>query len=110
MRGVVLLTTGEECQGCRLTRRCMDAAGIPYRDIDLTDPANARFFRAGKAGHAWFDLEGYVAARLHAAGVGTVAMLGEDTYSQPDRFYSFRRATHRGEPDYGREISLIALR
>ncbi len=74
-----------------------------------TDPANARFFRAGKAGHAWFDLEGYVAARLQAAGVGTVAMLGEDTYSQPDRFYSFRRATHRGEPDYGREISLIAL-
>ena len=37
-------------------------------------------------------------------------MLGEDTYSQPDRFFSFRRATHNGEPGYGREIALIGLR
>lgn len=73
------------------------------------DAANTRFFRAGRAGHSWFDLEGYVAERLRAAGVGTVAMLGEDTYSQPDRFFSFRRATHHGEPGYGREISLIGL-
>lgn len=74
------------------------------------EPANARFFRAGRADHSWFDLEGYVALRLRAAGVGTVAMLGEDTYSQPDRFFSFRRATHHGEPGYGREISLIGLK
>jgi hypothetical protein len=74
-----------------------------------TDAANTRFFRAGRAGHSWFDLEGYVAERLRAAGVGTVAMLGQDTYSQPDRFFSFRRATHHGEPGYGREISLIGL-
>jgi YfiH family protein len=73
------------------------------------DPANTRFFRAGRAGHTWFDLEGYVAERLRAAGVGTIAMLGEDTYAQPDRFFSFRRATHRGEPGYGREISLIGI-
>lgn len=73
------------------------------------NPANATHFRAGRAGHAWFDLEGYVAARLHAAGVATVAMLGEDTYAQADRFFSFRRATHLGEPGYGREISLIGL-
>jgi len=75
-----------------------------------THPTNARFFRAGRAGHSWFDLEGYVAERLRAAGVGTVAMLGEDTYAQADRFFSFRRATHRGEPGYGREIALIGLR
>jgi polyphenol oxidase len=74
------------------------------------DAANVRFFRAGRAGHAWFDLEGYVAARLRAAGVGTVGMLGEDTYSQPERFYSYRRATHQGEPGYGREIALIGLK
>ncbi len=74
------------------------------------DAENQRFFRAGKPGHALFDLEGYVAGRLHAAGVGTVAMLGEDTYAQEERFYSFRRATHRGEASYGREISLIGLR
>lgn len=71
---------------------------------------NTRFFRAGRAGHSWFDLEGYVAARLAGFGVGTVAMLGEDTYSQPERFYSFRRSTHAGEAGYGRLIALIGLR
>lgn len=74
------------------------------------DAANERFFRAGREGHAWFDLEGYVASRLRDAGLGTVAMLGEDTYSQGDRFFSFRRATHAGDPGYGRQISLIGLR
>lgn len=73
------------------------------------DPANTRFFTPGRAHHHQFDLEAYVAHRLTAAGLLTVEPLGEDTYSQPDRFYSFRRATHAGEPDYGRQISLIAL-
>lgn len=77
--------------------------------FEAADPANTRFFRAGRAGHALFDLEGYVAARLAAAGLGQVAMLGEDTYAQEDRFFSFRRATHAGEPGYGRQISLIGL-
>lgn len=70
---------------------------------------NERFFRAGREGHAWFDLEGYVASRLHNAGTGKVGMLGEDTYTQESRFYSFRRATHRNEASYGRQISLIGL-
>jgi polyphenol oxidase len=73
------------------------------------DRETDRFFTDGKPGHAWFDLEAYVAHRLAAAGIGRVEALGEDTYSQPDRFYSYRRATHRVEPDYGRQISLIAL-
>jgi YfiH family protein len=73
------------------------------------DPANERFFTPGRAGHHQFDLEAYVVHRLAAAGVTRIEALGEDTYAQPDRFYSFRRATHRGEPDYGRQISLIAL-
>jgi YfiH family protein len=73
------------------------------------DRETDRFFADGKPGHAWFDLEAYVAHRLAAAGIGRVETLGEDTYSQPDRFYSYRRATHRVEPDYGRQISLIAL-
>lgn len=70
---------------------------------------NERFFRAGREGHAWFDLEGYVASRLRDAGLSKVGMMGEDTYAQEERFYSFRRATHRKEPGYGRQISLIAL-
>ncbi|MEA1013948.1 peptidoglycan editing factor PgeF [Sphingosinicella sp. LY1275] len=73
------------------------------------DPENERFFSQGREGHHQFDLEGYVVARLADAGLARIEALGEDTYSQPDRFYSYRRATHRGEPDYGRQISLIAL-
>ena len=74
------------------------------------DPDNRRFFAEGTPGHAQFDLEGYVAAQLELAGVAQVGRLGLDTYPDPARFYSFRRATHLGEPDYGRQISLIGLR
>jgi YfiH family protein len=73
------------------------------------DAANARFFVAGKPGHWQFDLPGYVAARLVRAGVGRVENLALDTYAAPDRFFSFRRATHRGEAAYGRQMSLIGL-
>jgi len=75
----------------------------------VADTFNARFFRQGREGHAWFDLEGYVAARLEAAGVGTVEKLGLDTCADEPRFYSYRRATHRGEPGYGRQISVIGV-
>ena len=74
----------------------------------VADTFNARFFKQGREGRAWFDLEGYVAARLASAGVGTVEKLGLDTCADEPRFYSYRRATHRGEPGYGRQISLIA--
>lgn len=79
------------------------------RRFEEADPANERFFSAGRAGRHQFDLEGYVASRLFEAGVGRVDALGLDTYADEERFYSFRRATHRGEPDYGRQISLIGL-
>ncbi|MBC2651807.1 peptidoglycan editing factor PgeF [Novosphingobium aerophilum] len=83
-------------------------AGFEARFL-AADPANGRFFAPGRPDHAQFDLEGYVAHRLAAAGVGRVERLGEDTYAQESRFFSFRRATHRGEPAYGRQISAIAL-
>ncbi len=73
------------------------------------DPDNERHFSPGREGHHQFDIEAYVLARLAAAGVTRAEALGLDTYADPDRFYSYRRATHRGEPDYGRQISLIAL-
>lgn len=75
----------------------------------MIDPANDRFFIDGRPGHMQFDLPGYVAHRLTAVGVGHVAALVLDTLELGDRFYSFRRATLAGEPDYGRQISLIAL-
>lgn len=73
------------------------------------DPANERFFADGRAEHFQFDLEAYIVHRLAAAGLRTIEALGLDTYANEARFYSFRRATHRGEPDYGRQISLIGL-
>ena len=75
----------------------------------MADPGNHRFFAAGRAGHAQFDLEGYVAARLESAGIGAVERLARDTYPDSARFYSYRRATHQGEPNYSRQISLIGL-
>ena len=73
------------------------------------DPGNRRFFAAGRKEHWQLDLEGYVAHRLEFAGIVAVERLGLDTYGDPERFYSFRRATHRGEPAYGRQIALIGL-
>ncbi|MBU6297195.1 MAG: peptidoglycan editing factor PgeF [Alphaproteobacteria bacterium] len=74
------------------------------------DSANARFFVPNsREGYFRFDLEGYVAFRLDDAGVANVEPLGACTYARADNFYSFRRATHAGEKDYGREISAIAL-
>jgi copper oxidase (laccase) domain-containing protein len=74
------------------------------------DAANERFFRAaGRRGHAQFDLPAYIGARLAAAGIGEFASLDLCTYADEERFYSYRRTTHRGEPDYGRLISAITL-
>lgn len=72
-------------------------------------PANARFFRpSAKPGHALFDLNGYTLERLRAAGV-TAHGIDRCTYADEASFYSYRRATHRGEGDYGRQISAIVL-
>lgn len=80
-----------------------------FKRFTEEDAANEHFFSDGKPGHYQFDIEGYVAARLAAAGIGRVECLGEDTYSQPDRFFSYRLSCHLGEPGYGRQISLIGL-
>jgi hypothetical protein len=73
------------------------------------DPANERFFATTASGAIHFDLQCYVRHRLIAAGIDEVETIHLDTYSSADRFFSFRRATHRAEPDYGRQISLIGL-
>jgi len=74
------------------------------------DPDNARFFRPSPtSGHAMFDLTGYIAARVQRAGIVQFEDLGFCNYADPERFYSFRRMTHRGEADYGRHINAIAL-
>lgn len=74
------------------------------------DPENEHFFAGGKPGHAMFDIAAYVAARLAAAGVSRIAIGGQDTYAEEADYFSYRRACHRGENSYGRQISLIGLR
>jgi YfiH family protein len=74
------------------------------------DAGNTRFFKeSGRAGHALFDLNGYIAGRTQQAGIVNYVDLGLCTYAEPGRFYSFRRATHLSEPDYGRHINAIAM-
>jgi YfiH family protein len=81
-----------------------------FRDRFLAEEAaNERFFGEGPAAKPHFDLEAFAASRLAAAGVRTIEALGLDTYADPARFFSYRRATHRGEPDYGRQISMIGV-
>jgi len=75
------------------------------------DPDNGDFFAAAatRPGHFLFDLKGYVARRLARAGLAGVEVLPCDTYAEPARFFSHRRARHAGEADYGRLLSAIAL-
>ena len=73
------------------------------------DDANERFFADGKPGHYQFDIEGYVAARLAAFGITRIECLGQDTYAQPDRFFSYRRSCHLQENGYGGQMALIGL-
>ena len=90
------------------------AIGQPSYEVDARfreefPAADHAFFAPGKPEHWQFDLEGYAASRLRAAGAGAIEPLGLDTYADEERFFSYRRATHRGEPTYGRQFSLIGL-
>ncbi|HLH96835.1 MAG TPA: peptidoglycan editing factor PgeF [Xanthobacteraceae bacterium] len=78
--------------------------------FEADDAANARFFApSARAGHALFDLAGYVAMRLGRAGIIRIEDVGHCTYASPAMFFSFRRSTHRGEGDYGRHVNALAL-
>jgi YfiH family protein len=76
----------------------------------VADADNSRFFSASEhAGHAMFDLAGYIADRVQRAGIVNFEDLGLCNYAEPERFFSYRRTTKQGEPDYGRHINAIAL-
>lgn len=92
-----------------IARKSYEVDDAFCRRFAEADPENDRFFSPGRDGHHQFDLEGYVAARLAQAGVSRVEALGLDTYADPARFFSYRRATHKDESTYGRQLSLIAL-
>jgi YfiH family protein len=73
------------------------------------DPGSARFFWAAAGRRPHFDLQAYVAARLERLGLGRVDRVDADTCAEPDRYFSYRRSCLLGEPDYGRQLSAIAL-
>lgn len=75
------------------------------------DPENRRFFEPSPdSDRAFFDLPSYIGERLARAGVGRFDDLALDTYGDEERFFSYRRSVHRGEPDYGRLVGAIVLR
>lgn len=73
------------------------------------DPENARFFAGGQGDRALFDLPGYGLHRLRRAGIKQAEWIRHCTYGDESRFFSYRRATHAGEADYGRLIAAIRL-
>jgi len=84
---------------------------------DFADPfmaqadENEMFFKeTNKDNHLIFDLPGYIASRLSACGVKDIYITGNDTYAEEDKFFSYRRKTHRNETDYGRQISAIMIK
>lgn len=79
------------------------------RFIDISPANDIWFTPSARDGHFMFDLTGYVAHRLNEANIGTVTRLDRCTYADEAKFFSYRRTTHRGDPDYGRQMSAIAL-
>jgi YfiH family protein len=74
-------------------------------------PENAKFFiPSNRAGHYMFDLPAYVESRLHALGLASVTNVKRDTCAEVENFFSYRRCCLNNEGDYGRNLSVIALK
>lgn len=94
--------------GPTISQRAYEVGWDFMEDFTADAPENQRFFANGPNGKPMFDLPGFGLARLRAAGV-EAEWSGHCTYSDPDRFYSYRRTTHEEQADYGRLISVIVL-
>lgn len=96
--------------GPTISGRAYEVGPEFFEKFITASDGDRRFFRPSTAeGHVYFDLPAYIVSRLHASGLGQALEVGLCTYSDEKRFFSFRRATHRGEPDYGRNLSAIGL-
>jgi YfiH family protein len=95
--------------GPSISQRNYEVGPELLEDFLADDPESARFFANGTGDRYQFDLPGYGLWRLLRAGVGHADWTRHCTYADPDRFYSYRRATHEGAADYGRLISAIRL-
>jgi len=93
--------------GPTISQRAYEVGPEFLDDFLAEDPQNARFFANGENGRYRFDLPGFSLARLRDAGVAEAVWTGHCTYSDPTRFYSYRRSLHQREADYGRLIAAI---
>ncbi|NVO24131.1 peptidoglycan editing factor PgeF [Donghicola sp. C2-DW-16] len=95
--------------GPTISQRAYEVGPEFFDNFIADDADNTRFFAQGNGDRMLFDLPSYGLHRLRSAGVGEAQWTGHCTYSDADRFYSFRRTCHAGEADYGRLISAIRL-
>jgi YfiH family protein len=95
--------------GPSISRRAYEVGPEFLATFKDADPKNTRFFSVGQGDRHMFDLPAYGLHRLHQTGVGHAEWIGHCTYSDPNRFFSYRRTTHQNEADYGRLISVIRL-
>lgn len=84
-----------------------DSFKVPFMERDVW--AQDFFIPSPNAGHLMFDMAGYIAKRLALKGIKHIDVTGHDTYAMENEFFSYRRKTHRDEPDYGRQISCIVI-
>ncbi|WP_050930452.1 peptidoglycan editing factor PgeF [Aestuariivita boseongensis] len=103
-RGRIVATIGPS-----ISQRAYEVGPEFLDDFMAEDPQNARFFANGKGDRYLFDLPSYGLHRLRSAGIAEANWTGHCTYSDPARFFSYRRSTHANEADYGRLISAIRL-
>ena len=95
--------------GPSISQRAYEVGPEFLDDFLADDPDNTRFFANGNGDRYQFDLPSYGLHRLRSAGIAEADWTGHCTYSDADRFFSYRRSTHAGEADYGRLISAIRL-
>jgi len=62
------------------------------------------------AGHHMFDLTGFVKSQIKSEKINAVDLIKNNTCTEENLFFSYRRMYHRSETDYGRQLSVIALR
>lgn len=95
--------------GPAISQRAYEVGPEFFDDFIAQDMDYTRFFAQGKGDRMQFDLPSFCLHQLRIAGVGIAEWTGHCTYSDPDRFFSYRRSCHQSEPDYGRLISVVCL-
>lgn len=95
--------------GPTISQRAYEVGPEFFEDFIAENPVYARFFASGKDDRMLFDLPGFALFRLREAGIGHAEWSRHCTYSDPERFFSYRRSVHNMEADYGRLIATIRL-